>query len=160
MGSARATSLPPADRGLNVVFGALRSVQKLDPRLVVASGLPGPKQQVERQPSSFSVIGADSRHRPMQFPFRAAPKVRPPRATVRRQQHTHFAPPISVGSGLRPAIMRHDPRLPGPVGGILRPWVTALLCASAPVAQWIEQRVPPLSEGALALLSGSSAAAV
>jgi hypothetical protein len=36
----------------------------------------------------------------------------------------------------------------------------ALLCGPGPVAQWIEQRVLPLSEGALALLSGSSAAAV
>ena len=32
-------------------------------------------------------------------------------ARLLRRQHTHFATPISVGSGPRPAIMRHDPGL-------------------------------------------------
>ena len=48
--------------------------------------------------------------------FVLAPPVRP-------QQHTHFAPPISVGSGLRPAIMRHDPGLAAsPLCGINWRW--------------------------------------
>jgi hypothetical protein len=43
----------------------------------------------------------------------AAPRVLPsvrraPARPAPRQQHTHFATPISVGSGVRPVIMRHD----------------------------------------------------
>ena len=42
---------------------------------------------------------------------RIPPSARRPRATIRRQQHTHFATPIFRSFWPRPTILRHDPGL-------------------------------------------------